>query len=208
MKFEDAALLSVLLVAFYVFPALCLTAQMVKERFEHAVRRDPQSWWVKDDVTCFTVGLALSVSYFIFYLVFAIPLLLYGFCHPFLCGPPGRGPPAWTQHGCWRWTYPGGVRSGTGGTNGEGGDVPAPVHYDSQVGEGIGGWSWVLRKRDPDLENRPSTAATSSRPRSRQDHGTALGYAGILKMSLATGSLATIPESSETTSSEDRTPSY
>ncbi|TGJ77593.1 hypothetical protein E0Z10_g10680 [Xylaria hypoxylon] len=77
MQDEDIALTVMLLVILYTFPVLYLTVKMVMEYFTSARNREPQSWWVKDSHACLMVGLALSISLFTFYLIFAIPLVVY-----------------------------------------------------------------------------------------------------------------------------------
>ncbi|KAJ2978589.1 hypothetical protein NUW58_g2384 [Xylaria curta] len=86
MQFEDISLLSALLVAFYVLPVLYLTVERVSEFMKDAASREPQGWWTEGGFARFLVGLALSLSLFLFYMVFAIPLLGYGFCGPLWYG--------------------------------------------------------------------------------------------------------------------------
>ncbi|KAI3335272.1 hypothetical protein F4824DRAFT_465280 [Ustulina deusta] len=79
MEDEDFALTVTILVTLYTFPVVYLTAEMVAEYFESARDRDPPSWWVEDGCARLVVGLALSISLFLFYLVFVVPLAIYAF---------------------------------------------------------------------------------------------------------------------------------
>ncbi|KAI1170628.1 hypothetical protein F4777DRAFT_594807 [Nemania sp. FL0916] len=91
MKFEDISLLCALSVAFYIFPAIYLTVHRVMEIMEHSTgishsAEEPhrqRRWWIRDPCACCIVGFALSLSLFLFYLVFFVPLLLYGLCRPY-----------------------------------------------------------------------------------------------------------------------------
>ncbi|KAI8944489.1 hypothetical protein F4801DRAFT_207135 [Xylaria longipes] len=80
MEFENISLLSTVLVAFYLLPAVCLTFQQVSECIGEAETRELQSWWITDSFARFVVVSGLSISLFIFYLIFTIPLLAYRLC--------------------------------------------------------------------------------------------------------------------------------
>ncbi|KAI1123857.1 hypothetical protein F5Y10DRAFT_43482 [Nemania abortiva] len=107
MKFEDISLLSALLVAVYVFPALWLTALRVTECLESAATRDPLRWWVVVPCARYLVGFALSVALFIFYLIFTIPLLVYGLCRPYCVmawqGTGNEERNNWRERAHWIW---------------------------------------------------------------------------------------------------------
>ncbi|KAI1194486.1 hypothetical protein F5X97DRAFT_311006 [Nemania serpens] len=83
MTFEDISLVSALLVALYIFPALYLTVRRVTEFMEHAATIEPRPWWVGVTFARFLVRLSLSIALFVFYLVFSIPLIAYGLCRPY-----------------------------------------------------------------------------------------------------------------------------
>ncbi|KAI0536643.1 hypothetical protein GGR58DRAFT_474685 [Xylaria digitata] len=76
MKDEDLSITEILLIIGYVLPVGYMTAEMVAEYLASAYNREPRSWWIKYNLACFTVGFSLCISLFIFYLFFAIPLMI------------------------------------------------------------------------------------------------------------------------------------
>ncbi|KAI1113871.1 hypothetical protein F5Y14DRAFT_416888 [Nemania sp. NC0429] len=82
MTFEDITLLTGVLVALYAFPTLYLAVLRVNEFTEQAEASEPQPRWVSAPCARIIVRLTLSFAFFIFYLVFVIPLIIYGLCRP------------------------------------------------------------------------------------------------------------------------------
>ncbi|KAI1185146.1 hypothetical protein F5B17DRAFT_432867 [Nemania serpens] len=126
MTFEDISLLTALLVALYLFPALYLTVRRVGEIMDHAATREPRPRWVGVPCARFLVRISLSMALFVFYLAFAIPLIAYGLCRPY-CTLAWGGVAAkkgiWHKRAYWIcWGDDGGCRPATGYESGAGGE--------------------------------------------------------------------------------------
>ncbi|KAI1168158.1 hypothetical protein F5B18DRAFT_646692 [Nemania serpens] len=187
MTFEDISLLAALLLALYIFPALYLTVRRVAEFMEHAATSEPRPRWAGVPCARFLVRFALSAALFVFYLVFAIPLLAYGLCRPYCAlalGGVASKKGVWHKRAYWIcWGEEDGGR---------------PAESGGEAGAAEKGPYFVWKSRGKaGLKHHTAAVLTSGRVETRRRDGVRSVYVDIADLGLDAAALAAVAEGAD-----------